>query len=136
MPRRPGARLLLALLAAVACAEPVVPVPMGEPFTPPASYLGWWQATEACSGRTGRMSRIVWMRVPADSGGLFVWDGRRVAGLWHEPHTIYISDALLDLEPLVRHEMLHDLLQVAGHPSTPFITPCNVRWPVVIPAGP
>lgn len=121
------------LLALLGCTEPSLLPPTGEAFSPPAAYATWWQATEGCSGRTGRFARLAWVRVPSDAQGLFTWDGKRVAGLWHAPHTIYLSDKLLDHEPLVRHEMLHDLLQRGSHPDTPFVSPCNLRWPVLLP---
>jgi hypothetical protein len=31
-------------------------------------------------------------------------------------------------EMVVRHEMLHDLLDRAGHPDPPFGNPCPLTW--------
>jgi len=125
--------MLAALLLLMGCGEPLVPAPAGEAFTPPPAYAEMWAETEACSGHSGHVSRIEWIKVPADPQGLFTWNGSRVAGLWSPPHTIYLSEAFLDHAPLVRHEMLHDLLQGGGHPEVPFVTPCQLRWPVLIP---
>ncbi len=112
--------------------EPAPPVE-GERFTPPATYRAWWAETEACTGRTGSFDAVRWHRVPAvESTPFFRWEGRLIAGLWHG-QSIFLSDSLLDLKALVQHEIVHALIQQPGHPDNPFIEPCRVRYPVLVP---
>ena len=122
-------RLALALLL-VACRDLAAP-DAGAVVIPPAAYATWWEEIEACSGRSGRLARITWHAVPADDGPFFRWQGRPRAGLWIAPHAIYLSDSLLLSHDLVKHEMLHDLLQDGHHPST--FQACGVRYPILIP---
>jgi hypothetical protein len=49
-------------------------------------------------------------------------------GRWEDNHTIYISAAWIDNEMVVRHEMLHDLINRPGHPNPPFGQGCPLTW--------
>ncbi len=94
-------------------------------FTPPAEYATWWAATEGCSGRHGSMARVNWFKVPGEG---FACPTGTCVGRWEDNHTIYVAEAWLDHEMVVRHEMLHDLLGVDGHPDPPFGSPCPLTW--------
>lgn len=94
-------------------------------FSPPAEYLAWWNATEACSGRHASMSRVTWFKVPGEG---FACPTGMCVGRWEDNHTIYVAEAYLDHEMVVRHEMLHDLLDAHGHPDPPFGQPCPLTW--------
>jgi hypothetical protein len=114
------------LLLVLGCANPVAPfVPPADavPFTPPDSlYAAWWQLDEACSGLSGDWHRITWFTVPdtaiATPKGDF-W------GVWLAPHSIYLVATHTADSALVRHEMLHDLLQRGDHPAV--FDVCGVR---------
>jgi hypothetical protein len=96
-----------------------------RPIDPPAGFVTWWQKTEDCSGRTGDFQRVRWFVVPGD---MFECPGGECVGHWQDPHHIYISEAWIDNELVVRHEMLHDLLGRPGHPNPPFGQGCPLTW--------
>ena len=119
-------RLILALPLLAACETPVGPrLPTNaEPFTPPAVYREWWALTEACSGLQGDFTRIAWFRVPgAESFPLR--DGTLVNGCWDGSNRIVLAGQSERFGDLVRHEMLHALLQSGGHPRDAFIGRCG-----------
>ena len=76
-----------------------------QPFDPPAIYGTWWTATESCSRESGRLDRIEWYLATS-----IVSDGVLAFGAWTPPHEILIVSGYEDNEVIVRHEMLHDLL--------------------------
>lgn len=94
-------------------------------FDPPATYRVWWEKTERCSGAQASFERIRWYVVAGDG---FDCPSGRCAGRWEDDHTIYIAEAWRDHEMVVRHEMLHDLIDHAGHPAPPFGAPCPLTW--------
>lgn len=123
--RRGAARLaiLVAVVGLSACDLPTAPLPAdAEPFAPPAIYARWWAMTEACAGRSGDLSRVRWYRAP---GSAVLLDGRPVAGYWSmRRNNIVLADDYLDDGRVVRHEMLHALLRVGGHPRAEFAAAC------------
>jgi hypothetical protein len=92
---------------------------------PPAEFLAWWSKTEQCSGLHANFARVQWYVVPGDS---FSCPGGRCVGHWEDDHTIYIAEDWLDNEMVVRHEMLHDLIDRPGHPDPPFGDGCPLTW--------
>ena len=127
----PRALLLVALCAAAACdwAGAFLPAD-AERLDPPAVFARWWAMTEACSGRTGDLNDVRWYRVP---GSTVEVDGRKVAGFWgSRGNRIVLPDERIDEGDVVRHEMLHALLQQAGHPREDFLEKCA---PLVACAG-
>ncbi len=75
------------------------------PFSPPEVYADWWDATEACSGLDGDFARVSWYLATGITG-----DGKVASGRWSQPHDIVIVRGYEGDETIVRHEMLHDLL--------------------------
>lgn len=96
-----------------------------SPMTPPTVYREWWAKTEACSGLSGDFARVRWSEVPGPS---FPCASGECAGHWESSHRIYLAAAWKLDEMVVRHEMLHDLLERSGHPTVPFATPCTLTW--------
>lgn len=96
-----------------------------ERIEPPAIYRTWWARTEQCSGRSGSMARVQWFLVP---GHAFQCPTGTCAGRWEDNHSIYIAEDWLEHEMVVRHEMLHELLNAPGHPDPPFGDPCPLTW--------
>ena len=120
-------RLMLALPLLAACETPVGPrLPTNaEPFTPPAVYREWWALTEACSGLQGDFTRIAWFRVPG-AESIPLADGTLVNGRWDRvSNRIVLAEESERFGDLVRHEMLHALLQGGGHPRDAFIGRCG-----------
>ena len=113
----------LVILCAAACDSVTAPLPSGaEPFEPPAVYARWWAMTEACSGRAGNLAAVRWYRVP---GREFMLNGRPAGGFWSPSgNRIVLTEDAMERGQSVRHEMLHALLRVGGHPRAEFLGTC------------
>ncbi len=123
---------LLFCLSLCACTI-TEPLPSGAvEFTPPASYEGYWVQVEECSGISGNFSDVSWFYVPGvaafTAGSIY-----NVRGYWQPYHHSITLAGLWTKEPdLVRHEMLHALLKVKGHPAEYFSQKCGL---IVTPPG-
>jgi hypothetical protein len=110
--------------------EPTVSLPEGaQAFTAPADYTVWWSKTESCAELAGRMNRVEWYVVPGvstfetDLGpkvGIRVKVGDRI--------TIVLAGEYQHHEMVVRHEMLHAILDRPGHPALYFEERCRLTW--------
>ena len=81
--------------------------------------------TEACSGLQGDFSRIAWFRVPG-AETIPLADGTLVNGRWDPvSNRIVLAGQSERFGDLVRHEMLHALLQAGGHTRDAFIGRCG-----------
>ncbi len=107
------------------CGCDVTGLPHGaQRFTPPAQYRAWWALTEACSGLHGDFNSVTWYTVP--NTNTFTLEGTLVNGAWYgDPNRIVLGDSVKFAGSLVRHEMLHALLQVIGHPRQQFLGNCS-----------
>ena len=100
--------------------------PEGDmPFEPPATYREWWNKTQACSGRAADFDRIRWSVIEGNS---FPCKSGQCVGHWESSHHIWIAKEWVSNEMVVRHEMLHDLLDEGGHPNPPFGADCPLTW--------
>ena len=113
------AKLAVAVALLAACLDPAAPPADAYALIPPPEYRAAWQQVEDCSGLRGDFSRVRWFAVP---GHRFLCSVGWCDGLWTPPHNIYISEEqALNSDNndyfIARHEMLHDLLQVPGHPQ-------------------
>lgn len=124
------ARLILRctiLSLVLACAERVAPAPLPSdavPFGPPAVYAKWWREVEECSGLAAPVARIRWFAVPGAQS--FLADGQKDYGVWIEHYRyIVLAEQHLDDSLVVRHEMLHDLLNRVDHPAGYFRERCG-----------
>lgn len=142
-PVRPGRPFLLAftvpiLLAACGTTtEPTSELPAGAiAISTSQSYAEWFARTEACSGVTGTLSTIQFFVVPdvtsfstaaGDKAGMWIKQGDR--------STIVLAGAFQEHEMVVRHEMLHALIGVAGHPAGLFEGECRLTWETWDTAG-
>ena len=78
--------------------------------------------TEACSGRSGDLSAVHWYRTP---GSHIVRGEQAVGGYWNRyGNIIVIAEDGIERGSMVRHEMLHALLQSGGHPRPQFLGSC------------
>lgn len=118
--------LLFVLPFLCACESLLSSLPEGsESFSPPAVYQQWWSLTESCSGISGDFAQVKWYQIPGTSR-FDLGEGIAANGAWAKDGNkiIIAGDAILDGD-LVRHEMLHALLQVRGHPRDAFIGHCD-----------
>lgn len=107
--------LLLGIaLSAAACysiIEPESTLPPDAARTdPPADYALWYSEAEQCTGVTGSFAGVRWFAVPHDRWWDPVWQQFAI-GTWRPPHDIYLARPQLDNEELIKHEIVHDLLQ-------------------------
>lgn len=122
---------MLAVLAS-ACAlpkvggAPVAPVERAWAVPTLELYQEWWRKTEQCSGLRGEMAGVTFYAVDSPSGAISL--GREVAHGWwvREGNRIYLPANALGEEWLVRHEMLHALLQRGSHPNDMFVEACHL----------
>lgn len=122
VPRSSSLFLLLLALLLPGCGFNVA----GDaPMDPPPVYRTWWAQTEACSGLAGDFDRVEWLVVPGHS---FPCSSGNCAGHWQPGHQIFLASDWTMNELVVRHEMLHDLLQHSGHPDPPFGHGCSLTW--------
>jgi hypothetical protein len=101
-----GVIVAFALPVILACNEITAPrLPDGAvPMQPPAVYARWWSLVEQCSARSADFRQLSWYVVPGVES---------------------IPTESVRHGPLVRHEMLHALLQTTGHPRADFIGRCD-----------
>jgi hypothetical protein len=87
-------------------------------------YEEWWRMTEQCSALGGDFSRVAWYVVPGASR-ISVKGIRDVQGIWlYGDRIVFAGNSIRDGQ-LVRHEMLHALLQGKGHPRADFLGRCG-----------
>ena len=93
-------------------------------FAPPPVYAQWWALTEDCSGITRSLDAVQFYRIPNAST---IPDNTygEVAAYWSPAsNRIVLADFYEMQGKLVRHEMLHALLRVNGHPPEYFQGRC------------
>ncbi|NNG15417.1 MAG: hypothetical protein HKM89_02970 [Gemmatimonadales bacterium] len=114
---RRQAGLLLPLLV-FACTQSNLEPENARPLEPPPSYHSWWAEVEGCTGISAPLARVRWYEaerlINREAGTEHV-------GAWSPPHTIFIRSDRLLFEAGVKHEMVHDLLQVMEHDSPVFV---------------
>lgn len=122
------ARLLLVSLGGVlasTCRSPtaVYPPDGAVPFTPPAVYASWWSMVEQCAGRRGNFQAVQWFLMPGAHS--FDLGDMRVAGVWTRAgNAITVGEHARLNGQLVRHEMLHAILQGGSHPRAQYLGHC------------
>jgi len=96
--------------------------PNAERFTPPAVYARWWSLIESCSRHSFDMRTVNWYHVP---GSQFTVERTAAAGYYnHFTNRLVLADSVLEEGDVVRHEMLHAVLQRRGHPRSEFLGAC------------
>lgn len=81
---------------------------------PPAIYYDYWQETEGCSHLIGDYYNVRWYIVPGAS--FATPNTNHAAGYWMPNNNIiYIAEYYVYYPRVVRHEMLHSLLNEGGH---------------------
>lgn len=100
------------------------------PFDPPAdAYRVYWQADLDCAGIAGSPDgwRVIrWWEAPPDGEGKLDCGGTPAYGCWVPRHDIYLLASTANDAYVIRHEMLHDLLNDPTH-TEPAWTSCHLR---------
>ncbi len=118
---------ILAVAGGISCGHLVDPVlPMdAERFAPPPVFVRWWSMVESCSGIRSSLGAIQWYAAPGpltnpDDGS------ESINGYWSAASNRILLDFNDTINGgVVRHEMLHALLRVAGHPRSAFLDTCG-----------
>ena len=107
-----------------ACNDLTAPFPSNAvEITPPAPYARWWAMTESCSGLSGDMSAVHFYAVPEP---LVAVGDSSYAGYWRQKgNRIALAEPYVTDGAVVRHEMLHQLLQRGDHPRPDFVDRCG-----------
>jgi hypothetical protein len=117
---------VVALFLLAACGDHIVDPPLPDSavrFDPPAVYARWWEMAQECSGVRRDLRDVKWYRSPNRTVPL---DGNQVTAYWSlgSNRIVVVDDYRLD-GPVVRHEMLHALIRVEGHPRDQFVEKCG-----------
>jgi hypothetical protein len=91
-------------------------------FTPPPQWRVWWEVLESCSGHRGRFDDVTWFKAPF---GDITWEGRVAYAIWYAAGNRIALSRDLETDALVRHEMLHAVLQDGSHPDLYFQDRCG-----------
>ena len=117
---RIGVVALAVAIGLSACRNAMEPADRA-PLDPPAEYLAWWDATRTCAGLPdAHFGRVRWWTATD------VLTEEKMSGLWVAEHDIYLRPDKVDAEIVIRHEMVHDLLQRGDHES-PYFEECVGR---------
>lgn len=121
--RRWGIAITLSLL--LGCESPLGLPAQAVPYEPDrAQFIVWWRQVEACSGLRGDYDSVAFYIVPhsyvipwgdVSAGGLYFIDGNRIV----------LAGSQATSAQNVRHEMLHALLKLPGHPAAYFRGVCD-----------
>lgn len=136
-------KLVFLAILLMGCAKSLHPGLSSAPYSPtapehahynprPIVYETWWAEVEKCSHLTGDLDSAVFFLVPEDTQIGFTYRGDILLGLWIWPHYIYIDEYYEYNAAVVRHEMLHNLLQIGGHPEKYY---CEMCKDYVVSAG-
>ena len=91
-------------------------------FVPPAQWRVWWEVLEDCSGRRGRFDDVTWFKAPF---GEITFEGRVAYAMWYADGNKIALSRDLETDELVRHEMLHAVLQDGSHSDDYFLRRCG-----------
>ncbi|MDX2014412.1 MAG: hypothetical protein SFW67_29705 [Myxococcaceae bacterium] len=95
----------------------------------PASYTEWYSRTESCAATQGDFAKLRFFVVPGVR--TFQSEFGETVALWRkvgDEQFIIVSGEYSNDEMVVRHEMLHALLQREGHPAEFFVNRCRLTW--------
>lgn len=119
-----------AMLAACDVVGPTAPLPDDAvAFAAPAQFKAWWALTESCAGRRSNLEAITWFIVPGVS--TFMTPQGAKVGRWSRGSSgtqIVVAGRYIADEMVIRHEMLHSLIDQGGHPPKYFVARCHLTW--------
>jgi hypothetical protein len=118
---------LIALMLAGACSSATDSLPHGAlPLDPPVIFTTWWEEVEGCSGTTADFAAVRWYYVPGE-GGFPAGSSADVVGVWRPANnSITLAQYVIANPLVVRHEMLHAILQRTDHPAEYFVDGCGI----------
>lgn len=91
-------------------------------FTPPAHYLDWWKEVEGCSGKTGDFDAVQWYQATFTD----ILPGTTAAAISdYARQVVVVAEYRKEEANVIRHEALHLIIKVPGHPPEFFQGPCG-----------
>lgn len=95
------------------------------PYPDPDALRAAWDYARSCSGAEPQAGHdFAQMTVLVTP---LLLEGRHhIKARWSEGDTIVVDSASVGVPWVIRHEMLHALLQNPDHPMEPFAFPCKV----------
>jgi hypothetical protein len=91
--------------------------------TPPVPYAQWWSLTEACAQRTVPFNSVRWF---VEARPALLLGGESYGGYWFaDGNRILLPAPSVYRGDVVRHEMLHAILQDGSHPRVEFVDHCG-----------
>ena len=93
-----------------------------QALEPQPEFFVWYWMTEACSGHSGDARHVRWFLATGIVAG-----GERAVGNWRPPHDITILTGFQSNGFVVRHEILHDLLNGDPLHEDPAWDTCRLR---------
>jgi hypothetical protein len=121
------ARAIVVCFGAAACGLEVTSdfPPTAVPFATPQLFRAWWHLVEECSGKSRPVDAVRWYRVQP---GELTIRGESAAGAWFvSGNRIVLNSWALREGGLVRHEMLHAILETGSHPAEYFEGKCGAE---------
>jgi hypothetical protein len=127
--------IYLAIASLLSARNPIKPLAGAEWMSVPRTYPAWYEKTAQCAQLPNLdYHKIEWYVVP-DVVTFSTDIGEKVA-LWEDLGDGYsritVSGYYVENEMVVRHEMLHDLLNrygaPTGHPALYFEERCGLTW--------
>ncbi|MHB1329520.1 MAG: hypothetical protein ACYC2K_15085 [Gemmatimonadales bacterium] len=129
--RRRSLSLVAVLIGGCSSLAPSTPeLPVGAVrMVADAEYQAWFARTQQCSGLNGQIDEIQWFVVPGVE--TFETSAGAKVGMWEKTGgvaRITIAGNYARHEMVIRHEMLHHLLDREGHPGEFFTDRCGLTW--------
>lgn len=118
--------LLVSLFALSAACQNSVTTPFPDDavtLVPPVPYARWWALTEQCSGHSGDFASVQWFVVHRPT--IDIGDEASDGSWYRDGNRIVVAQPYVLDGGLVRHEMLHALLQDGSHPLDQFTARCG-----------
>lgn len=124
--------MVLAFLLLTGCDSILGPeIPEGAtPYDPLPAYAEWWGEVQHDAGITGSLARVRFYEVQSGPW----WSDRYnriVHGIWLSDGRIYIAAGFTDHENLIKHEMLHELLNESFDGDREHLHPLFRRYTLV-----
>lgn len=105
--------MLSGMLLVLAGCRSAAGLPNAEPFEPPAHFRTLWRSVETCSGLSGALERVAWLRTSGPTSNT-----HDAIGTWYPlGNRIVLNEQYMDDFNVVRHEMLHAIERSSGHSS-------------------
>jgi len=92
-------------------------------YKPLPVYSRWWSQVEACSGLRGDFNHVLYYKIPGATGFNFR-TLRNVPAMWMEDDRIVVAENSVRSGQIVRHQMLHSLMQQGHHKRDAYLQAC------------